>query len=157
MKRASMLTAILVVVVVIALFVMGKVSQTGQAPGSVEGRLKRCPDKPNCVCSEYRGDAEHFIEPLELSEQSAANSLLTVRSIITESGGVIISERADYIAATFNSSLFGFVDDLEIRIDKDQALIHFRSASRVGHGDLGTNRKRVELIRTRFRQSQATN
>ena len=152
-----MLIATLAIVIVIALFVMGRVSQTGQAPGSVDGRLKHCPDKPNCVCSEYRRDTEHFIEALELSEQSAASSLATLRAIITESGGVIISERADYIAATFTSSLFGFVDDLEIRLDKDEALIHSRSASRVGHGDLGANRKRVELIRARFRQIQASN
>ncbi len=152
-----MLIALLAVVVVIALLVMGKVSQNGQAPGSIDGRLKHCPDKPNCVCSEYRRDSEHFIEPLELAEQSAASTIATIRAIITESGGVIVSERADYIAATFTSSLFGFVDDLEIRVDKDQALIHFRSASRVGHGDLGANRKRVELIRTRFRQIHANN
>jgi uncharacterized protein (DUF1499 family) len=37
------------------------------------------------------------------------------------------------------------------------ALIHFRSASRVGHGDLGANLKRVELIQARFRQSHADN
>ncbi len=152
-----MLIATLAVVTVIALFVMGKVSETGQAPGIIDGRLTRCPDKPNCVCSEYRKDAEHFIERLELSEQPAESGTATVRAIITELGGVVKSERADYIAATFTSPLFGFVDDLEIRIDTHEALIHFRSASRVGHGDLGANRKRVELIRTRFQQSHTNN
>jgi uncharacterized protein (DUF1499 family) len=77
--------------------------------------------------------------------------------IITESGGVIATEQADYIAATFTSPLFGFVDDLEIRFDFDARLIHFRSASRVGYGDLGANRKRVELVQLRFKQSYAGN
>ena len=150
-----MLIAILVVVAVIALFVLGKVSESGQAPGIVDGRLTHCPEKPNCVCSEYHRDARHFIEPLELTDQSAENGAAKVRAIIIELGGVIKSERADYIAATFTSPLFRFVDDLEIRIDRDEALIHFRSASRVGHGDLGANLKRVELIQARFRQSHA--
>ena len=152
-----MLIVILAVLAVIALFVMGKVSENGQAPGVEDGRLKPCPNKPNCVCSEYRNDAEHFIEALQLADHSAESGMAKVRAIIIESGGVIISERADYLAATFTSALFGFVDDLEVRIDKDEALIHLRSASRVGHGDLGANRKRVESIRTRFRQSQANN
>lgn len=152
-----MLIAILATLAVIALFVIGKVSENGQAPGVDDGRLMPCPNKPNCVCSEYRKDAEHYIEALQLSGHSAESGIATVRAIIIELGGVIISERADYLAATFASALFGFVDDLEIRVDKDEALIHLRSASRVGHGDLGANRKRVELIRTRFRQSQAKN
>jgi uncharacterized protein (DUF1499 family) len=157
MKRASMLIAILAIVAVIALFVLGKVSETGQASGIVDGRLTRCPEKPNCVCSEYRKDDRHFVEPLELTDQSAESGAATVRAIIIELGGEIKSERADYIAATFTSPLFRFADDLEIRIDKDVALIHFRSASRVGHGDLGANLKRVELIQARFRQSHADN
>jgi len=70
---------------------------------------------------------------------------------------VITSAQTDYIAATFTSRLFGFVDDLEIRIDTDAGLIHFRSASRVGRGDFSANRKRVELIQLRFRQSNANN
>lgn len=151
-----MLIAILLVVALIALFVLGKVSESGQAPGIVDGRLTRCPEKPNCVCSEYRKDARHFIDPLKLTVQSAESGAATVRAIIIELGGVIKSERADYIAATFTTPLFRFVDDLEIRIDRDEALIHFRSASRVGHGDLGANLKRVELIQARFGEATPT-
>ena len=33
------------------------------------------------------------------------------------------------------------MDDFEIRIDSIQKVIHIRSASRVGHGDLGVNKK----------------
>jgi len=151
------LIAILVVVAVIALLVMGKISAKGQAPGLVDGQLTRCPEKPNCVCSEYHEDSAHHIESLEFSEQSAKSGKARIAAIITESGGVITTEQADYIAATFTSPTFGFVDDLEIRFDIDAGLIHFRSASRVGYGDLDANRKRVELIQLRFKQGYTNN
>jgi uncharacterized protein (DUF1499 family) len=156
-KRVAKLIAILAVVAVIALLVMGKMSTRGQAPGLVDGRLSRCPDKPNCVCSEYREDTAHHIHTLELSEQSAKSVKEKMVATITESGGVIATQQAGYIGATFTSPLFGFVDDLEIRFDFDAGLIHFRSASRVGYGDLGANRKRVNSIQLRFKQSHTDN
>jgi len=150
MKKAPMFIAVLTTLTVSALFIMGQVSKNGQAAGILDGRLTPCLDKPNCVCSEYREDVEHFIEPLEISGQAADE---VIRGVIREMGGEIATERADYIAATFRSSLFGFVDDLEIRIDPGESLIQLRSASRVGYGDLGANQKRVEQFRRLFSQA----
>ena len=62
----------------------------------------------------------------------------------------IVSERADYLHVEFRSALFRFVDDVEFFVVPSEQAIHFRSASRVGHGDLGVNRRRMELIRQRF-------
>ena len=62
-------------------------------------------------------------------------------------GGRIEAESDHYLAATFSSAIFGFVDDLEIRVDSSERVIHIRSASRVGHSDMGVNRKRTELLR----------
>lgn len=61
--------------------------------------------------------------------------------------GNIETESDSYIAVTFTSSFFGFVDDLEIRIDQSHDAIHVRSASRVGYSDRGVNKKRVELLK----------
>jgi len=58
------------------------------------------------------------------------------------------------IAVTFTSALFGFVDDLEIRIDTRAGAIHLRSASRVGTSDLGTNSGRVDMIKKLYREIQ---
>jgi len=151
MKKASMFFAVLTTLALIALFVMSMVSKSGQAAGILDGRLTPCLDKPNCVCSEYREDVEHFIEPLEFSGQAVDKISAVIRDVIREMGGEIATERADYIAATFHSSLFGFVDDLEIRIDPGKSLIQLRSASRVGYGDFGANQKRVEQFRRLFR------
>jgi uncharacterized protein (DUF1499 family) len=62
-------------------------------------------------------------------------------------GGSIKVEKADYLAATFTSSIFRFVDDLEIRVDPDKNQVQLRSASRVGRGDGGVNRKRIERLK----------
>ena len=125
-------------------------SQSGEANGLVEGRLTQCPTTPNCVCSEFMPDAVHYIEPLVISAGDAVPILVRLKTIVREMGGSIQSEKADYFAATFTSSIFRFVDDLEIRIDTGQKMIHMRSASRVGRGDGGVNRKRVERLKNLF-------
>jgi uncharacterized protein (DUF1499 family) len=157
MKKVVLLAAILAVAAMVALFMLGKASRTGEAPGLVDGRLARCADKPNCVCSEYREQAGHFIEPLEIAARDAESVIAELRAVIVEAGGAVRSERADYLAATFTSSWFGFVDDLEVRLDSEASLIHFRSASRVGYSDLDVNRKRVEMLQRRFREIVAGN
>ncbi len=147
-----MFTASLVIVAIIALFVLGQVSSSGAAPGLVDNRLARCPDTPNCVCSEYPDDSAHFIKPIALSGTDPSDALENARAVISALGGKIQSDAENYLAATFTSSLFRFVDDLEIRLDAIQRVLHVRSASRVGRSDLGANRRRVETIRSRFEQ-----
>jgi uncharacterized protein (DUF1499 family) len=44
----------------------------------------------------------------------------------------------------------GFVDDVEFVVNPAQRLIDVRSASRLGHSDLGVNRKRIEAVRQAF-------
>jgi uncharacterized protein (DUF1499 family) len=140
----------LALLLIAALFILGYMSQSNEANGLVEGRLTRCPDTPNCICSEFVPDAVHYIEPIVISAGDAAHILMRLKAIRREMGGTIQVEKADYLAATFTSSIFRFVDDLEIRIDTGQKMIHMRSASRVGHGDGGVNRKRVEQLKNLF-------
>jgi uncharacterized protein (DUF1499 family) len=70
-------------------------------------------------------------------------------------GGSIQAENENYLAATFSSTIFGFVDDLELRIDPVQKVIHIRSASRVGYSDAGVNRKRIALLRKTYHRNAA--
>ena len=155
MKRIAAYIILLGVAIVIGLYLTARMSREGQAPGLVDGRLTPCPGEPNCVCSEYPDDREHFVEPLDISSQDDESLSARMRAAIVELGGTVRSERADYIWATFTSSLFGFVDDLEVRIDRQAGKIHFRSSSRVGSSDLGVNRKRVEALKQRIRQNAA--
>ena len=135
---------------IVALFILGYMSQSDKANGLFGGRLTQCPDTPNCVCSEFMQDEVHYIEPLVISVGDLAQIMVRLKTIIREMGGSIHAEKADYLAATFTSSIFRFVDDLEIRIDTGQKMIHLRSASRVGRGDGGVNRNRVEYLKNLF-------
>jgi len=131
-------------------FILGVMSKSGKAPGLIDGRLSPCPDKPNCVCSEHKDDAGHYVEPVFIPENNTLDTLPVLKKVIQGMGGSIQAESDNYLAATFSSAIFGFVDDLEIRIDTDQEVIHMRSASRVGHGDMGVNRHRTELLGKRY-------
>ena len=63
-------------------------------------------------------------------------------------------EEGDYLAATFETPFFRFVDDMEFRMVPEKKRIQIRSASRVGYSDMGTNRKRVERFRKVFNQTR---
>jgi len=138
---------IVVLVVVLMLGFRGWQSQTPPELGPVDGHLRACPDKPNCVCSEKAVDSAHAVAVLATSDWQAAGRA------VRDAGGFITQDNGSYLHATFTSRLFRFVDDVELRLDPDRGVIHIRSASRVGHSDFGVNRKRVQAIRERLGES----
>lgn len=73
--------------------------------------------------------------------------------ILGESRTQIVEEKPGYLHAVFTSLIFRFRDDVEILVDDSAKVLQIRSASRVGHSDLGVNRKRVERLRDRFSAS----
>ncbi|MDO9041186.1 MAG: DUF1499 domain-containing protein [Desulfocapsaceae bacterium] len=152
MKTAFLVLTLLLVVFILLFFILGLISRSGKAPGLVAGMLVRCPATPNCVCSEQNEDALHFLEPILLSQDITFDPLPILKNVVREMGGIIRAESDGYLAATFSSAIFGFIDDLEVRIDLTQNMVHIRSASRVGYGDAGVNRKRSELLKKLYNQ-----
>ncbi len=150
MKIVVIIIVTLIVVAILVLFVLGQMSQSGEANGLVEARLTKCPDKPNCICTEFEADATHYIDPIVFTQNNGAEILSRIKNSVREIGGSIQAEADNYLAFTFTSSIFRFVDDLEIRIDTDQNMIHMRSASRVGRSDGGVNKKRIEQLKKLF-------
>ena len=152
MKTISIIFICLFFTVVIILFFLGIKSQSGHAAGLVNGKLARCPDTPNCINSEYPEQQTHYTSPLKLllKRKMSTSPINTLKDIIDEMGGMIETEENNYLAATFTSKIFRFVDDVEFRIDDETNLVHLRSASRVGRRDMGANKKRVDLIRQRY-------
>jgi uncharacterized protein (DUF1499 family) len=113
------------------------------------GRLAPCPDKPNCVCTQAC-DERHRIEPLTYAG-TAEEAMARLRAVLTTRPRVrIVTQTDTYLHAECTSLIFRFVDDVEFLIDHAAKVIHFRSASRVGHSDLGVNRRRMEEIRNSF-------
>jgi uncharacterized protein (DUF1499 family) len=154
-KRSRVLLAVIAILaaaVLVRFTVLGHSSKSGQAPGLLSGTLAPCPEKPNCVCSEFGEAAAHYIAPLDYSGTPPEQAWGDVLQVVEELGGEIAVATDEYIAATFSSSLFGFVDDVECRLDVSQEQIQIRSASRVGHSDLGVNRKRIEAMTRLFDQ-----
>jgi uncharacterized protein (DUF1499 family) len=58
----------------------------------------------------------------------------------------IVEDEPGYLHAECTSRIFRFVDDLELA-QNQQSGVDVRSASRVGYGDMGVNRARVEALR----------
>ncbi len=114
--------------------------------------LRPCPDSPNCVCSQDESRA-HFINPIPYtgSEEQARKQLFEILS--RKRGCRIVRQEGNYLHAEFRSLCFRFVDDVEFLIDSGQNVLHVRSASRVGHYDLGANRQRIEGIRQKYLNS----
>ena len=121
--------------------------------GVINGQLKSCPDTPNCVSTlannkEQRVQAIHFRGEVKEAQQR----LLTIVKKLDRA--IIKDVREDYILIEFTSTFFRFIDDVEFYFPVttgDKTMIHFRSASRLGHSDLGVNRKRFEQISAEFR------
>ena len=134
------------------LFIMAWLSNSGPLTRDKDSTLAPCPDKPNCVCSEYNDDKQHFIDPLPLSTKQLPSASKYIRISIESLGGEIQTESNTYLAATFSSSFFGFIDDVEFRIDAKNQLIHIRSAARTGYSDFGINNKRVNNLKKILRQ-----
>lgn len=118
--------------------------------GPVAGRLRACPDRPNCVCSQ-EVDGPHSIEPLRF-HGPADTAWRRLEAIVREDPrATIVALSGNYLHAEFTTPWLKFVDDVEFLLDEQAGVIHVRSASRVGRSDLGVNRRRVEQLRSAFR------
>lgn len=127
--------------------------------GIVDGKLRPCPDSPNCVCSEFAG-SRHSIAPLSFTAdgdgdaQAAWARLLEV--IEGQPRTKIVEKNACYIQARVRTRLLRFEDVIEFRLDEAVGQIHVRSAAQTGYSDLGVNRRRVEAIRRRYNADRST-
>ena len=96
--------------------------------------LKPCIKVSHCVREEL--NVESIDSPYEKVKSFVENS---PRTKIVEFDG-------DYLHAEVTSRIMKYVDDLEISYSPEKNNLLIRSESRVGDGDFGVNRKRVDLI-----------
>ncbi len=147
----SLIALAIIVVLPIVLFAI--LSLSARRPsnlGPVQGKLRPCPNSPNCVCSCDASEG-HSIAPLvwKGEPQAGLDRLIKVIQSLPRTTCEPVQEHR-YFHAEFKSALFRFVDDIEFLVDPDAQVIHVRSASRVGKSDLGVNRQRVDEIRRMF-------
>lgn len=148
---------IVVAFIVIAGIVAGQLGLLKGAPptdlGVHEGKLKPPSETPNSVSSQaslYPGHPQETyasIAPLPLKGDAAA-TLARIGAIIESiDGAEIVRSEPGYLYAQFTTRLMRYVDDTEFWFDPAAEVIQVRSSSRLGSGDLGVNRKRIEFIR----------
>lgn len=146
--------------VIVAALVAGRMGAfTGQRPGNLglrDGKLKPPSKTPNSVSSQAALWPDHphreraAIEPLVLQGDGASTIARIATVVDAMHGAQIVERKPDYLHAEFTTKHMRFVDDVEFWFDPADNMIHVRSASRVGHGDRGVNRARIERIRRRL-------
>lgn len=141
-----MLVPLLVVVLIVAaVWLANALVSTPAHVGRTGGALRPAPDRPNWVAS-FSDEPLRRVEPFRFEGDPAA-ALARVKAAALAAGGRLRTETPDYLHFTFSTPLLRFVDDVEFVLDAGAGVIHVRSASRVGHSDLDTNRRRVERLR----------
>ena len=131
----------------------------GSAPrdlGVRDGRLKPPSKTPNSVSSQaalYPDSArraEAQIAPLRFQGDDASAMARLKALVEATEGAQVRKSEPGYLYATYTTPLMRFVDDVEFWLDPVGGTLQVRSASRIGYGDRGANRARIEALRARF-------
>lgn len=121
--------------------------------GVTNGQLAPCPDSPNCVATQSATPSQKM-PPLAYSGSLTEAKARLGQVVQAMPGASLLTDQANYLAYVFRSRLIGFPDDVEFYFDDAAKVIHFRSASRLGRGDLGVNRARIEAISKAFTEQK---
>ena len=116
--------------------------------GAKNGMLGGCPDSPNCVSSASpSSDEQHSIAAFAIQGDAQAAWAALVKTVEGLERTEIVTNESGYLQAVQTSALMRYNDDFEFLLDSGAGVIHVRSASRVGYGDMGVNRDRIEGVR----------
>lgn len=126
---------------VIVMFLAGCTSAPDKPQAGAS--LPACGSLPNCVNSEH-GAGGRAVAPLQATE----HQWLQLKQWIAEQKDwTITTDASDFVQAVVKTPLMRFRDDVQLRYLEGAGVIHVRSSSRLGIGDMGTNRRRVEMLR----------
>jgi len=144
--------AIFIVLVVIVGFFLARLAVPLLSPppdtlGINDGSLAPCPSSPNCYASAGSGEAITVEGAMDDAHARIVNIINSMDR------ATIITNQPDYVHAEFRSLLWGFIDDTEFHFDRENNVIHYRSAARLGQGDMGVNKQRIERIVNAFRRA----
>ncbi len=126
--------------------------------GVRDGRLKPPSRTPNSVHSQAALWPDHpqagraAIAPLPFVRSDGGDgqaTLARIEALVRATPAAeLVRREPGYLYATYRSRLLRFTDDVEFWVDPAAGVVQVRSASRLGHGDRGVNRARIEAIRT---------
>lgn len=118
---------------------------------TVTDQLKPCPDKPNCVSTQATQEDKKR-DPLTYTGTLADAKTRLKKIVGTMPRTRLLNEEENYLHYSFKTFPIPFVDDVDFLFDDDAKLIHYRSASRLGHSDLGVNGKRMLKVVTAWHE-----
>jgi len=135
----------------LSILLLAGCASTGKVPPSgVQFSLDGCAPFLNCVSSTSTNGL-YSVDPIRLAEPLSQSSWELIRAVAIELPGASLnSARFGYADITCRSDLLGFPDYLELLVDSDKQHLDVRSQSLIGFYDLGVNRRRVELLRSRL-------
>lgn len=152
--------ALFIIAVAAALVLAGQLGLLkGQAPddlGVHNGRLKPPSATPNSVTSQAGLYPDHpqrayaDIAPIRFTGNGEAAMQKLAGIVKNTERCVIVKQQPDYLYAQCTTALLRFTDDVEFWLDTASGVVQLRSASRLGKGDMGANRARMEKIRAQF-------
>ncbi|CAH0535775.1 hypothetical protein VST7929_03249 [Vibrio stylophorae] len=111
------------------------------------------PESPNAVSSQTSIES-HYVAPIAFSSSAQTVQKQIVAALRKMPNSQLVTVLPHYIHVTFTSTLWRFIDDVEIYIDTQHHLIHYRSQSRLGYSDFGVNRARYQLFVEQLAQQQ---
>ncbi len=118
----------------------GKLRPPSMTENSVTSQAALYPNHPQRIYAD--------IAPLPLKGNGPA-TLAQIKAIVESmDGAMVVKSEPGYLYAQFTTKLMKYVDDVEFWFDPAANAIQVRSASRVGRGDMGVNRKRIEAVRS---------
>lgn len=132
---------------------MASSSAEPPAGAARRSRLAPCPDRPNCVSTEAT-DRRHRMRPIPFrgASELALERMATV--IAAQPRATVRHRERGWLHAEFRSRWLGYVDDVDVEVDDASGVLRFRSASRLGHWDLGVNRRRMKRLARAFRDAE---
>ncbi len=137
------------IVITAVMAILARVVKSPANLGVRNGKLAPCPNSPNCVSTQSQ-DPRHQIDPIPYTMSPAEAKATLVQIIRSMERTQIIRDDPTYIHAEFRTKGIGYVDDVELTLDQEAGVIHFRSSARLPYYDFGVNRKRMEEIRAAF-------
>ncbi|MFT6000666.1 MAG: hypothetical protein ACI81P_003129 [Neolewinella sp.] len=120
-------------------------TQLVYANDQMPDQLKPCPQSPNCV-STQTDQADKKRAPIAYTGATAEAKARLKKAVDGMKRTQLKSESDNYVHYTFKTWPIPFIDDVEFLFDEEAKLIHYRSASRVGHSDLGANSRRMAKV-----------
>jgi len=136
---------IVIVVLTASVFFMIENNKVPSNIGVHNGKLSELKKTENGVSSQTTQNSKK-VEALAFNGDVAETKKVLIKAFDECGRYEINMNEENYIHVIFVSETMKFKDDLEIFIDIENNLVHYKSQSRVGNSDMGVNLERYNKI-----------